>query len=169
MRFHIAALAICLAYCASARAEPDALDPMKPIYACTQISDAADRLACFDREVGAVKSKQAEGAFTAIDTKTAETLQRESFGFSIPSLPRLKLPGGGSGALPEQVMTVAGVLSGGPLRITMTNGQVWRQVDADRNRGIKPGAEVVIQRAAFGSFLLTPKTGGIGVRVRREQ
>lgn len=173
MRFDLmltAAVAMTLvALPARAADAPAGADPMSAIYACASIADSTERLACYDREVGAVKSKQDEGAFTAIDSKRAEVIKREAFGFTIPSLPRLKLPGG---AEPEneQTMIIKSVRSEGSRPVfVMDNGQVWRQIDTDSNRNARPGAQVRIKRAALGSFLMSPKAGGTGLRVRREE
>lgn len=142
-------------------------DPMAALYACAGVTAAPERLACYDREAAALKARQDAGTFAAVDAAGAAVRARAAFGLATPPdpLPAAEAP-------PRaQVMTIADVRTigaDGALRVTMTNGQVWRQIDTDTNRRIAAGAEVVIERAALGSYLLTPKAGGIGVRVRRE-
>ena len=56
------------------------------------------------------------------------------------------------------------------LVVTMENGQIWRQVDADRvqiPRNIQ-GASVSIRRASLGSYILSFEGRNRGVRVRRD-
>jgi hypothetical protein len=170
MRISVLAAALALGPIAPAAAAAADPDPMATVYACAEIADAGARLACFDKEVGALKAQQAQGAFAAIDVKRAEIITRDAFGFSIPSLPRLKLPTFSGGEIKAQTMTIERVDGSGPrAAFRMSNGQVWRQIDTDRNRGVRAGAEVSIEKASMGSFLLVPKSGGIGLRVRREQ
>jgi hypothetical protein len=48
--------------------------------------------------------------------------------------------------------------AGGKLRLTMENGQVWRQVDTTRLRNVGQGPWTAeIRKAALGSFMLTPE------------
>jgi len=148
-----------------------AADPMAPVFACADVTDSAARLACFDKEVAALRDKQTKGSFAAIDPAVVETMKKESFGFSIPSLPKLRLPSlRASEDLKAQAMTIERVAgtSEAPLFI-MTNGQKWRQNDTDSNRAIRPGVEVTIEKAALGSFLMSSKKGGASLRVRREE
>ena len=57
--------------------------------------------------------------------------------------------------------------AGGKLRLTMENGQVWRQVDTTRLRNVGQGPWTAeIKKAALGSFMLTLNDGR-PVRVER--
>jgi len=74
---------------AQSSAQPDEL---QAIYACKTIEDAKKRLACYDSSVGRFEAAEKSGDVS----KTAiEKVERDAFGFNIPSLPSLgKLFGG---------------------------------------------------------------------------
>lgn len=54
----------------------------------------------------------------------------------------------------------------GKLVLSLTNGQIWRQLDSKRTT-LRPGDEIRITSAVSGSFLLSKATGGTSIRVRR--
>jgi hypothetical protein len=157
---------------------PPIPEPLTAAYACRAIATDAERLACYDQAVGRLQQAQQEGAFAAVDAASVRQLERESFGFSLPSLPRLGLPNFRSNTAGEPepaVETLTAQISRvipsqtGRNGYVMSNGQVWRQVDTESNRQLRSGAEVTIRRATLGSFLMTTTAGGPAVRVRREQ
>ena len=166
------------------QAQPQLPNPQSPeviqkVYACAAITEDGARLACFDAAVGALKSAETTGQFAAVDAAGARQIEREAFGFSLPSLPHLTLPsfgaGGGHAAAAveptsELTLTITrrGTFDGRPSYV-MSNGQVWVLVDTDDNRLARAGAAVTIKRAAVGSFLMKVDAGGAAVRVRRAQ
>lgn len=147
------------------------------LYACAEKADDAERLACYDAAVGRLKTAEEAGEITTVSREQVEKVQRESFGFSIPSLPAIALPrlGGGDGEdreIDEITEAVASVAPGpdGKLRVRLENGQVWRQVDTTSvylSRRNPPEA-ALIRRAALGSFRMK-LDNGIFFRVTREQ
>jgi hypothetical protein len=149
-----------------------AAQPMGALYGCADLKDAAQRLACFDKEVATLRSAEAAGNFKAVDRQAVEQLEKESFGFQLPSLPRLAFPkmGGDKPAPSAQTYEITAVRGGERPSYVMADGSVWRQIETERNIHVKKGATVVIEKAAMGSFMLSPtKGGGRGLRVRREQ
>jgi len=145
------------------------------IYACADISDDAERLACYDSAVGRFKAAEEAGEVATISKSEVAELNRESFGFSLPSLPKNILPKFGSGdgdddnldVLTEPVKSVTR-RQNDKLRVTLENGQIWDQNDDkyisySRNRGVE-SAE--IKRASFGSFKMK-LDGGRSFRARR--
>ncbi len=56
---------------------------------------------------------------------------------------------------------------GGGTYFHLQNGQVWRQIDNDRMRYNLDNAEVVIFRAAMGTYFLKPRKLNSRVRVER--
>lgn len=145
------------------------------VYECAALSDDMERLACYDAAVGRLKAAEEAGEVTTISRTEVETVQREAFGFSLPSLPRIAMPKFGDGEDGEIKAITAGVdsitssrVSG--LRITLDNGQVWQQTDGRRvtyskRKGVK---EAVIKQAALGSFMMK-LDGGVAFRVKRVQ
>lgn len=142
------------------------------VYACTATTNDAERLACYDAAVGALKSAQAKGEITTIDKAQAKAIERESFGFNLPSLPKLAFPDlFGGGDAPAPTAEVKGVIRrvGGQSKpiFTLDNGQVWQSVDSDTNRNAREGASVTIRRGLSNSYLMSVETGGTALRVRR--
>ncbi|MEZ5956439.1 MAG: hypothetical protein R3C27_04420 [Hyphomonadaceae bacterium] len=157
---------------------PDVLDQ---VYSCRSISDEAQRLACYDGAVGRLQEAQNTGNLVAVDRGQAQEMDREAFGFSLPSLSRIF--GGGSNqnsasaSAPqfERVdniqMQIASVTHRRNLPSTfrMTNGQVWVQIDDEVARNVRDGGNVTIHRASMGSYLMSVEAGGPAIRVRRQQ
>lgn len=54
----------------------------------------------------------------------------------------------------------------GALKITFTNGQVWKQTEG-RKYNLKTGEKVFIEKAALGSFLMGTENRNAKVRVKR--
>lgn len=147
------------------------------VYACAEINNDDKRLACYDSAVGRLKAAEEAGDVTTISRQDVETVQREAFGFSLPSLPRLAMPrlGGDTDKTVKIEEITAGVqniresrVNG--LRVTLDNGQVWQQTDNRRvNYSKRKGVdEAVIKQAAFGSFMMK-LDGGVAFRVKRVQ
>jgi hypothetical protein len=175
------ALVLALAGGAFAQPAPDVRSPevLTKVYACATIQEAGERLACYDSAVGQLKTAETTGQFTAVDAAGVRQIEREAFGFSLPSLPRLAMPrlgggeaGGGADAdrTAEIAMTIARVGSfEGRQSFVMDNGQVWVLVDSASNRLARAGAAVTIKRATLGSYLMSVHAGGTALRVRRAQ
>ena len=142
------------------------------VYACAAVSVEAERLACYDQAVGRLRQAQTSGEVVAVDRAQAEEIERDAFGFSLPSLPRLF--GRERDAEPtfsELQLEIARVehRTNQPARFTMSNGQVWTQIGTEGVRHVRTGGAVRIRRAALGSFLMSVEAGGAAIRVRRTQ
>ena len=192
MRIVFISLCLVAAALGSASAQqPPATQPSTPgvldqVYACASIAEEAPRLACYDGAVGRLREAQNTGNLLAVDRAQAEEVDRDAFGFSLPSLGRL-FGGGGSenasasstpAARPpvferaeEMQLEIARVAMrrDGTASFTMTNGQVWSQIDDESPRNARAGGQVTIRRAAMGSFLMSLAAGGPALRVRRTQ
>ncbi len=124
------------------------------LVACANITEAAERHACFDALVPELKTsgEAAFGATAKPSALTATTLQAAT------------------PAEPEQVsLTVKSVTANadGKLRFAMENGQVWKQIDTTRLRNVGNGPWTAeIRKASLGSFLLSLNDGR-AVRVER--
>ncbi|MFT5775126.1 hypothetical protein [Hyphomonas sp.] len=169
-RFLSAIAAICLVSM-PALAEDVSTDD---VYACVGISTDAERLACYDAAVGRLKAAEDAGEVTTITRSEVEKVNRDSFGFSIRSLPSLpslalKKNGGSDKELDEITTGVTSVRmdSAGRLRVTLDNGQVWVQID-DKSTRASNQTEARIYSAALGSYKMK-LDGGLAFRVRREQ
>lgn len=180
MRFAVAAV-VFLGLAAGAAAQQPQTDQrtnpevLEHVYACATITDEHQRLACYDAAVGNLHEAQNRGEVVAVDRQQVERVNREAFGFSLPSLPNL-FGGGRHGeraaapTLTEQDMTIQSVqrLGNGRGVFTMSNGQVWLQIDDENSRNARQGGEVTVRTAVMGSFLMSVKAGGPAIRVRRQ-
>lgn len=180
MRVALTCLLTTMMFAAPAFAQtPAQPGPLAQVYACAETQDDAARLACYDAAVGRLQQAQSSGELVAVDRGTVETIEREGFGLSLPSLPRLF--GGGSDRasastparpeLTEMNLTVERLSQRGDGKavFVMSNGQVWVQVDTTSTRRVRAGGAVTIRRASLGSFLMVVEAGGPAIRVRREQ
>jgi hypothetical protein len=133
---------------APAAAEPGALPQPTPAQTarCAGLADDAARLACYDGLFRATpKTAEAGFGLERRDTRAAETL--ETIASPITQLERL----------PD-----------GNVRVTLENGQIWRQIDGTRPTW-KTGDRLLVERAALGSFLAAVEGSGRYIRVRRER
>ncbi len=124
------------------------------LVACANVTEAAERHACFDALVPELKAtgEAAFGATAKPSALTAPILQTTA------------------PAEPEQVsLAVKSVTANadGKLRFAMENGQVWKQIDTTRLRNLGNGPWTAeIRKASLGSFLLSLNDGR-AVRVER--
>lgn len=135
---------------------------------CRTIADSAERLACFDRTVGAMAQASETKELVVVDRETMRETRKGLFGFS---LPRLKLFGGGAedekDVVREIESTITGIRSakdGFPV-YTIADGARWKQTDG-RNLFPKVGQTIKIKAAALGSYMASID-GRAGVRVMR--
>jgi len=147
------------------------------VYACASLSADAERLACYDDAVRRLKDAEEAGEVTTVTRTEVEQVQKEAFGFSLPSLPKLAMPrfGNGSGeandgTLDSLTIAVTSIKSRkiGGITVTLENGQVWQQTDTrkvsySKRRGVK---EATVKRASFGSFMIK-LDGGVAFRAKR--
>lgn len=145
---------------------------LERVYACTATATDAERLACYDSAVAALRGAQSSGEVVAIDRGNVERLQRDSFGFNLPSIGNL-LPQVGHGDnvvdRVEATVTRMSLSPSGRSTFYMEDGQVWTQVDPERVYNVRAGDTVTIRRAAMGSFMISSPRGGAGIRVRRSE
>lgn len=183
MRIVLASLAfIAIAGSVAAQEQPTATpDVLDRVYACRSITDEAQRLSCYDSAVGNLRAAQDAGNLVAVDRQHAQEVDREAFGFSLPSLSRLFGSSDSSASSNpnnpqfERVdniqMTIASVTHRRNLPSTfrMTNGQTWVQIDDEVARNVREGGTVTVERASLGSYLMRVEAGGPALRVRRQQ
>lgn len=159
---------------------PASPNVLNQVYACRDIADEAQRLACYDGAVGRLQEAQNSGGLVAVDRQQAQEMDRESFGFHLPSLSNIF--GGGSDnqsaastprfeRVDDVQMEIASVTHqrNGPSTFRMTNGQTWVQIDDEVARNVRQGGSVTIRRASLSSYLMSVAAGGPAIRVRRVQ
>lgn len=157
-------------------------DIMSKLYDCKTIADDAARLECYDQGVGRLETAEKSGELMTIDRESVNQIKRESFGFNIPSLPKLKLFNRDKSN--ETAATKAEDMDDGTLTLTLkshrimangrikfyfVNGQVWEQTQTKRARKIRDGetTTLVIRPAAMGSYMAKINGKGTSLRVKR--
>jgi len=153
---------------------PPPPEVLNNVYSCASVSDSAARLECYDQAVGRLRQAQDGGQLVAVDRGQIQTLERESFGFSIPTLSSLIPNFGGDDSdepsLERLELAVARVVTRGSGRqaIVMENGQIWADTEIITNPTIREGDTVIIRRGPLGNYLMSSPRGGAARRVRRE-
>jgi hypothetical protein len=155
----IAALAVAAGPAAAQEADRPRPEALNRLMECRSLTDSAQRLACFDREVAAIDAAEAANQLVVVDREQIRKTRRSLFGLSLPDL---GIFGGGDDEEEEEEgvsqieSTIKNASRGsyGRWIITLENGAVWAQTD-DRNlpRWPKAGHPIVIKRAALGSFM----------------
>lgn len=149
------------------------------IHACSSITDAGARLACFDAAVAAMKQAQASGAVSVVSRAQIQQAEKDSFGLGSAAQASAvtSVATGSSAAAPVaptpeiEVMKVtiatATKRHDGTYRFTLDNGQVWDQTDTVSLGTLSRGTiEGEIRRASMGTFMLKPGNRS-AVRVKR--
>ncbi|MGB0907232.1 MAG: hypothetical protein ACPGVT_07045 [Maricaulaceae bacterium] len=150
--------------------------PLNIIYECAEITSNDHRLSCYDKATQDLRLKEKTKEIVTIDANAANTIKREAFGFSLPSLPKLGLPSLGKNnnskdnkedSVEYAVRSISKSRRG--IIITMENGQVWRGVNGNLNYIPKGKLTAQIKSGAMGSYRLNLTNGkervrGLGVR-----
>jgi len=152
-------------------------NPTDPIYACAAIAEDTARLACFDEAVGTLRTKEEAGLVQTIDVGQIETIEKEAFGFAMPSLPKLfsRSESSDKKAEREEVEEITVAVKSARIQgvtgkaiVTLENGQVWEQTDTTKIQAssMRKAKEARVRKAALGSFMMTVD-GGRSFRVKR--
>ena len=70
---------------------------LQQVVDCRKITDAGERLACYDSSAQALDDAEKTGQVVVVDQAKAREIRRQSFGFALPSLSVLNLAGNGDG------------------------------------------------------------------------
>lgn len=136
---------------------------------CRALTDAAQRLACFDREVAALDAAEARKDVVIVDREQLRKTRRSLFGLTLPNL---SVFGDDS---PDQegftnIDAKIRTATQNPLGkwiFELDDGARWIQTDS-RELNIEPrsGHDIKIRRAAFGSYLANVNKQ-VAIRVKR--
>ena len=133
-------------------------ETLNQLLACRALSDDAARLACQDEHLASLAQATETGRVVVVERQALREVERESFGFNLPSVGRLGdflrrperedvaeaetevLEDGSTATYNDNgsLDRLAGIpvsnvsMRGGKLRVTLANGQVWAQTDSTR-------------------------------------
>jgi hypothetical protein len=149
-----AMIALALAAPAAAADEPPAA--VKALGACRAIADNAQRLACYDREAGALLQSVESKETVVLDKQEVRKTKRSLFGFALP-----KLPFFGNDKdekedeftqIEEPIQTVRSI-GYGRFRFTLGDGATWETTEGI-NAFPKAGQKVLIKKGLMGSYFI---------------
>ncbi len=149
-------MGLALSSSAQAKSIPSTGTPtsVQQLIACRSIVEAAQRLACYDRQAAVLDQAIATKNVVVIDKERANATKRSLFGFSIPDFGGL-FGGGDDIKQIEGTVATSGQNGEGGWTIKLADGSMWTQTD-DTPVALSPerGDKVVIRRGALGAFFL---------------
>lgn len=133
--------------------------PYRQLLACRDLSDAAARLACYDRQVADLDQATQKNEIVIADKKAVETAKRGLFGFATPVAKLMGFGGNDDAAeeLKEVSTTVTAVRHGkSGWILEFEDGSTWEQNDTrDFVLSPKIGNTAEIARGALGTFTVS--------------
>jgi hypothetical protein len=155
---------------ASAADGPKSATPatIKALFDCRSVAADTERLACYDKAVGAVNTAEKTGEVIIVDRNEARAARRQAFGLDLSALSILDR----SEEKTEVDRVVGEIVSArhgadGRWIVVLANGAVWRQSDDQSlSKDPRQGSKVEIRKAAMGSYFMNID-GQRAVRARR--
>lgn len=152
----LAAALVVQACPAQARDKDKAAEPLPPVFQavveCRALTGDAERLACYDRNVGAMAAAREKQDLVVADRATITETKRGLFGFS---LPRLKLFGTTEGEDVNQIETTLSAVrkaADGFAVFVLADGARWKQTEGALSFA-EPGDKIRIRRGAMNGYL----------------
>ncbi len=134
--------------------------------ACRTVTDATQRLACYDREVAEFEQAEATKAIVVVDREGVRRDRRSLFGLTLPRLSFFDADGEEAPTQVEGTIATATPTVGGKWLIALGDS-VWQTTEVPTyRRDPEVGESVLIKKAALGSYLLSV-AGRRGVRAMR--
>jgi hypothetical protein len=149
--------------------------PPSPLVAaidrCRQITDSAQRLACYDSAAGALVTATTSGEVSIVDRNEVKKVRHSLFGFSLPKIPFFSGDTTANEAQEKLDSTIKSVhqLNNGHYEIVIAdNNAVWETTESGGISWEPPhvGQKIEILRGALGNYFLRID-GQIGVRGKR--
>ena len=126
--------------------------------ACRAITDPTQRLACYDKEAGALLTAAQSGDVAVVDKSEVRKARKSLFGFAMPNLPFFSGDdsAGEANETLESTVTQASGIGYGKFRLTIAEGNaVWETTETyGTMRDPRPGDKISIKRGPLGSYLL---------------
>jgi hypothetical protein len=164
----LAAVGLVATAAAAAKAPPPMSPYVNALDQCRQITDSAQRLACYDRAAGALVAASRSGQVNVVDRGELRQARRSLFGFSMPRLPFFS-GDQSAGDTPDQIestIKAAGDIGYGKYRIIIVEGNAAWETTEPTFRQPKAGQKIIIRRGPLGSYFLRID-GNAGVKGRR--
>lgn len=163
--------ALALAGAAQAKEKPAPPSPLvTAIDRCRQMTDPAQRLACYDSAANALLNATNTGEVSIVDRGEVRKVRHSLFGFNLPKIPFFSGDTTANEAQDRLDSTITSVraLNNGYYQIVIAdNNAVWQITDSSISFDPpRPGQKVTILRGALGNYFLRIN-GQLGVRGKR--
>lgn len=156
---HIVAAALALGAAPAKAKDPPPQSPLIiALDKCRALTDAVQRLACFDQAAGTLIAATRTGQVRIVDRGELREARRSLFGFSMPKLPFFAGDESGEGLPDELASTIksARSLGNGKYRIVIADfNAVWETTESSISLDDpRPGQKITIKRGPMGSYFL---------------
>lgn len=153
----LTALAV-LSTAAMAKDPPRQSPLVGALQACQAITDAGQRLACYDREAGALLAATSKGDVAVVDKSEVRKARKSLFGFGMPKIPFFSgddTADVASETLESTVKSANGI-GYGKFRMVIAEGNaVWETTESyGTMREPRAGDKIVIKRGPLGSYMI---------------
>ncbi|HET9397218.1 MAG TPA: hypothetical protein VFO45_00195 [Sphingomicrobium sp.] len=153
----LAALAA-LSTAALAKDPPKQSPLVNALEACRAVADPGERLACYDKQAGALLDATSKGDVAVVDKSEVRKARKSLFGFAMPKIPFFSGDDTAdvvSDTLESTVKTANGI-GYGKFRIVIAEGNaVWETTESyGTMREPRVGDKIIIKRGPLGSFML---------------
>jgi len=153
----ITALAV-LAVPAVAKDSPKQSPLVDALQSCRTIAEPAERLACYDRQAGALVDAATKGDVAVVDKSEVRKARKSLFGFAMPKIPFFSgddTTDAVSETLESTIKSANGI-GYGKFRMVIAEGNaVWETTESyGTMREPRAGDKIVIKRGPLGSFML---------------
>jgi hypothetical protein len=166
----LALLAVAPAASAKSPKTPASNSPLvTALDACRQITDGAQRLACFDRTSAALVGATSSGEVSVVDRGQLRQARKALFGFNMPRLPFFagdKSAEDDKGVLDSTIKS-AKAIGYERFQIQLADGALWETTQTYLNFSEpRKGQKIHIKRGPLGSYFLEID-GQVAVKGRR--
>jgi hypothetical protein len=122
------------------------------------MADPAERLACYDKEAGALLDATTKGDVAVVDKSEVRKARKSLFGFSMPKIPFFSgddTADAVSDTLESTIKSASGI-GYGKYRMVIAEGDaVWETTESYATmRDPRVGDKIVIKRGPLGSYML---------------
>jgi hypothetical protein len=139
--------------------------PVAALQQCRTMTDAAARLACYDKAVDALNAATTAGDVAIVERGEVRKARKGLFGFTLPRIGFLTgKPDNAEDRADEAelstTITASRSIGNGKWRFTVEGGAIWETVEA--NMGFsdpKPGRKVLLEKGSLGAYFATVEKG----------